>query len=508
MKEKTSSLKWIGIAFSILASLLLPSLTSHLALAGLVSFQKEYTYQASEYDSKVSCRALALEQVKRLLLEELGTYLESETEVKTFQLTKDHIIVLTAGIVRTEIIDEKWDGKIYQIKAKIIADPNEVIKSINYLRQNYKKAKELEEARKKADELLYEIEKLKKEMTAVKSELHEQKQNNYDNTIKDLSANDWYEKGLNIELGWREAIVSPSDEDRAFLLDREMKRIDAFTKAIELNPNDPRFYWSRGQAYDRLVMRYSGTGNKSMASVRGKQALYDYDRALELNSKFADVYLSRGDIYLEPAFFNFQKAIAEYTKYIELREKDAEGYCKRGSAFLSQNQYRNALKDFDTAIEVDPKYQGAYIQRGEIHLKFGNYAQAEKDLNRFIELEKSLKINAYMETARAYEEAEQFKEAIRDYSRAIEIDPKDTGWVGAYFYRARVYSKLGDYRQAIRDYDKAIQLHPNDTEGYYFRGAAYSKLGDTQQSIRDYKTAAKLGYKPAQDYLRSQGISW
>ena len=56
----------------------------NLAIAGLVTFQKEYTYQASEYDSKVSCRALALEQVKRLLLEELGTYLESETEVKNF----------------------------------------------------------------------------------------------------------------------------------------------------------------------------------------------------------------------------------------------------------------------------------------------------------------------------------------------------------------------------------------------------------------------------------------
>jgi len=34
------------------------------------TFIKEYTYQASEYDSKVTCRLLALEQVKRLLLEE------------------------------------------------------------------------------------------------------------------------------------------------------------------------------------------------------------------------------------------------------------------------------------------------------------------------------------------------------------------------------------------------------------------------------------------------------
>ena len=51
------------------------------------TFIKEYTYQASENDSKVSCRAIALEQVKRLLLEELASYLESHTEVSNFQLT-------------------------------------------------------------------------------------------------------------------------------------------------------------------------------------------------------------------------------------------------------------------------------------------------------------------------------------------------------------------------------------------------------------------------------------
>ena len=89
---------------------------ANLAIAGLVTFQKEFSYQSSEADSKLSSRAIALEQVKRLLLEELGTYLESETEVKNFQLTKDQIIVLTAGIVRAGIIDERWDGKTYYLK--------------------------------------------------------------------------------------------------------------------------------------------------------------------------------------------------------------------------------------------------------------------------------------------------------------------------------------------------------------------------------------------------------
>ena len=94
-----------------------------LAFAETKVFVEEYTYQASEADSKLSSRTIALEQVKRLLLEKLGTYLESETEVKNFQLTKDQIVILTAGIVRAEIIEERWDGKTYFLKAKMDGGP-------------------------------------------------------------------------------------------------------------------------------------------------------------------------------------------------------------------------------------------------------------------------------------------------------------------------------------------------------------------------------------------------
>lgn len=62
-----------------------------LSYAEKVTFVKEYTYQASEIDSKVTSRAIALEQIKRLLLEELGVYLIAETEVKNFQLTFFHL---------------------------------------------------------------------------------------------------------------------------------------------------------------------------------------------------------------------------------------------------------------------------------------------------------------------------------------------------------------------------------------------------------------------------------
>ncbi len=99
MKKVTTGL----VLFLTVAFLLLPV----QSLAATKVFEREYTYQASEADSKLSCRVIALEQVKRLLLEELGTYLESISEVKDSVLTKDEIVILTAGVVRTGIVSER-----------------------------------------------------------------------------------------------------------------------------------------------------------------------------------------------------------------------------------------------------------------------------------------------------------------------------------------------------------------------------------------------------------------
>ena len=132
--------------------------------AEMKTFIRDYTYQASEIDSKQSSRIIATEQVKRLLLEELGTYLESHTEVINYQLTKDQVTTLTGGIVKTKIVEEKWDGEKYWMKAKIDADPDEVAKSIERLRNDSRKVKELEDSRKKTDDTMKDMDKLRTDL--------------------------------------------------------------------------------------------------------------------------------------------------------------------------------------------------------------------------------------------------------------------------------------------------------------------------------------------------------
>ena len=103
------------------------------------TFIREYTYQASESDSKISARTQALTEVKKLLLEELGVYVESyvnyTVESQNGRISKDFITneikQMSVGITETKILDERWNGEQYFIRAEIATDPSDVVRRIN-----------------------------------------------------------------------------------------------------------------------------------------------------------------------------------------------------------------------------------------------------------------------------------------------------------------------------------------------------------------------------------------
>ncbi|MCX8194900.1 MAG: tetratricopeptide repeat protein [Candidatus Micrarchaeota archaeon] len=59
----------------------------------------------------------------------------------------------------------------------------------------------------------------------------------------------------------------------------------------------------------------------------------------------------------------------------------------------------------------------------------------------------------------------------------------------AYFNRGLSKAMGGDYKAAIEDYTKAIELNPNFAAAYSNRGSAKAKLGDTQGAKEDYEKA-------------------
>lgn len=306
------------ILFSFLFLFLIP----HHISAETKTFIKEYTYQASEDDSRNTSRITALREVKRLLLEELGTYLVSVTEVKNFQLTKDEITSLTAGIVKTEIVNEKWDGHIYWIKTKIMADEGEVIKSIDNLRKDLEKSRELQEVRKRSDAILEENKKLREELKLAKGEDKEKAQEKYNHAMKELSAIEWVESAYrNYQKGDLETALHD------------------FEKASELDPTYSQSYTTRG-IYNAGLGKYN-------------EAIVDFNKAIELNPRDAIAYLFRGKVY--GGLGKYNEAIVDFNKTIELNPRDVLAYYNRGKTYSLIGDRTRAVQDLSKAIKLNPE---------------------------------------------------------------------------------------------------------------------------------------------------------
>lgn len=68
-----------------------------------------HKYLMGDNDSKNDARRMCFLEAKRKVLEKSGTYIETATNVKNFQLTKDEINVYSAALLKVETISEVWD---------------------------------------------------------------------------------------------------------------------------------------------------------------------------------------------------------------------------------------------------------------------------------------------------------------------------------------------------------------------------------------------------------------
>lgn len=133
------------------------------------------------------------------------------------------------------------------------------------------------------------------------------------------------------------------------------------------------------------------------------------------------------------------------------------------------------------------------------------------------------KAAALLEQGRAFHDDGQNVEAIKAYTEALRLDPRNHeawNWLGmvrdnnqepdkaieaysqavrlkpdfapAYHNRALVYDQKREYDKALADYKEALRINPQYAVAYRHRGDTYDNLGDLQKSLADYEEAIRL----------------
>jgi tetratricopeptide (TPR) repeat protein len=83
-----------------------------------------------------------------------------------------------------------------------------------------------------------------------------------------------------------------------------------------------------------------------------------------------------------------------------------------------------------------------------------------------------------------YATSKQPSKAIDAYTRAIELDPKNSV---PYNLRGYIYLIKGDYEKAVFDLKKSVKIDSNDIWGHYNLALAYMAVNDTIHALSEVK---------------------
>jgi tetratricopeptide (TPR) repeat protein len=272
------------------------------------------------------------------------------------------------------------------------------------------------------------------------------------------------EKAVHVALFPPELLASLYSEQgwACFYLQSYQQAIADFERALELDSRCASAYNGRGWAYLNLTQY--------------QQAKLDFDRALELDPNEAGAYNGRGQIYR--AFKEHRQAKADFDRWIKVSPKNAYAYFQHGRTCTDLKEYQQAIADFDRALELDPSVYAAYKGLRQVYVELKEHQQAASIFDRLRETTPESP-RAYTERGWTYWDLREHQQAIADFNHALELDPDR---VVAYSGRGWAYRGLKEYQRAIADFHRVLELNPNHL-------AAYNGLGNIYRELKDYHLA-------------------
>ena len=456
-----------------------------LAQAEIKTFVHTVSQPFSGSQSPDDARVSATHKAKREVLEKAGTYLETLSIVEDGKLTKDQLLALASGVLKTEIISQKnymtGEGFGIILKARVKVDTSVLEERVKKLLADRMGMEQLTASRKREKELLDKIERLekannrvakKKETQAIK-QIKDELKKDFQQTTKELDAVALHDQAMYL---WKDGKFS-----------NPRRVIELLNRAINMDPNYAYVYNNRGLVYANLKQY--------------KRAIQDYGKAIELDPNYATAYSNRGSVYID--LKQHARAIQDYDKAIEVDPYFASPYYNRGLVYAKLKQYKRAIQDYNKAIQLNPYLATAYNDRGLVYDNLKQYARAILDFDKATQLDPS-DARAYNNRGLAYVDLKQYAKAIQDYDKATQLDPSNAL---PYHNRGLMYYKLKQYKRAIQDYGKATQLDPNYATAYYNRGIAYYNLKQYAKAIQDYDKAIELNLGYADAYS-NRGVAY
>ncbi len=287
--------------------------------------------------------------------------------------------------------------------------------------------------------------------------------------------------------------------------------VEAISQAIGLEPGDSRLFRLRADVYSRMGEYANARADFALAvqteprsaelrNIRGyflmsrgltTEALADFDQALQLNPEFAAAWNNRGLVHL--ANQDYEAAATNFDKATTIDGVYADALNNRGFARFKMGQLSQALSDLKRTVELKPNYTTAWNNCGLVYMQQKEYALAVDSFSQAIRLaptdmrwlghrrEALKRLGRYAEAASDAEKIQWLNTLNQMTQHALSQPNVSSAWIA----RAGHLMNGSEFDAAVKDYSRALKLNPADHEALCGRALAWLNLGQVGKSIAD-----------------------
>lgn len=239
-----------------------------------------------------------------------------------------------------------------------------------------------------------------------------------------------------------------------------------------------------------LGAAYSGLG-------RYEEAINQYTQALKIDGKNETIRFNLGLAYYKGAMFI--EAADAFTKFLEAAPSDLP---QRPNAVLllaecqvRLGNYKKVIESLTPLAQADPNNRSVAFLLGSALLSDGQLNQGQLLIDKVFHDEDSAE--AHMLLGSTLLLADDGHGAIREFERAIQLDPKLPtlqAWYG------RALMRMGDAARAKTAFQTELEKNQNDFDANLFMGVLLRQDKEFDEALQYLSRAVRL--RPRDQYVR------
>ncbi|MDD5292052.1 MAG: tetratricopeptide repeat protein [Candidatus Omnitrophica bacterium] len=225
-----------------------------------------------------------------------------------------------------------------------------------------------------------------------------------------------------------------------------------------------------------------------------EQAKRAYQRAVKLDSNSWNIHYRLGLDYLRTE--DYKSAEEEFKKALELKPYTEGVRFLLARVYAANSKYDEAIGEYLGLLErplVELNEADVRYALAQLYVRKKDWQKAEIECHKVLEKNPS-DSNVHFYLGYIYNESAKVDNAIKEFSRAIEIDPNNSLALNCLSY---LYAQRGEQLDyALSLVQKALEFDPANGAYLDTMGWVYFKKGDLENALRYLENASVLSKDP------------